>query len=232
MRERHWLRCRVFGGRRRLPSLLACGISGVLLLSVGSVALAAGGGVVAPGGKVAGKGYSYWLERTWQVAFAAPTPPGPKVCETLKVNGKRVAMLEGGYYPQGPALMFTCSEPSGRPMYVAEPSAECSTLRGDHNGFGTTRTELERCARAMFSGSAGATLVDGRPVANFQRFITATGLFPVHAATPNFLGATKGLNGQSAAHGYGLLLKGFAKGTHTVVVIGDNSKATFTLHVN
>jgi hypothetical protein len=59
----------------------------------------------------------------------------------------------------------------------------------------------------------------------------ATGLYPVHAATPNFLGATK-LSGQSAAYGYGLLLNGFAKGTHTVVVIGTNSKVTYTLHVS
>jgi hypothetical protein len=231
MRESRWLLRRIFGGRRRVHGLMACGISGVLLLSVGSVALAAGGSVVAPGGKVAGKSYSYWLERTWQVAIAAPSPPGPKVCQNLKVNGKRVAMLEGGYYPQGPALRYTCSEPSGRPMYVAEPSDECSTLQGDHDGYGTTRTELERCARAMFQGHFGATLVDGRRVANFQKFITATGLYPVHAARPNVLGTT-GVNGQSAAYGYGLLLKGFAKGTHTVVVIGNNSKATFTLHVS
>jgi hypothetical protein len=58
------------------------------------------------------------------------------------------------------------------------------------------------------------TTIDGRPV-NAPKLVAASGAYPAHAAHKNILALPAG-NGRSAAYGYGLLLTGFAKDTHTI----------------
>ena len=114
---------------RRRSRATAVAVAGVLALGVGSAALAATDvHVVPPGGKVAGTGYAYWLKRQWQLQFAT-TPPYP-ACQTMTVNGHTVGYL--GIKSIAPATTkYNCSEPAGRPLYVIELSAECSTFHGD-----------------------------------------------------------------------------------------------------
>src|ERR1700716_1879130 len=125
----------------------------VLIVSTALAGFAAAAGpVVPPGGKAGGEGYAYYLERSWQIFFSAASRPKP--CNTIAVRGQRVAMLLGGY--SGKPERHTCSVPAGRPVYFAGIGAECSTLPGDHGKFGTTDSELKRCARAMYvDGHAG-----------------------------------------------------------------------------
>src|ERR1700694_3088944 len=79
-------------GRRPAPRALACGIGVALVLSLSGGALAAGPTNVVPAnGKVAGHGYGYWLQRSWQVVFSSSPPVKP--CQTLTANGDRVAYL-------------------------------------------------------------------------------------------------------------------------------------------
>ena len=190
---------------------------------------------VAPSGKVAGEGYAYWLQRSWQIALKSP-PPGPQVCETVTVNRQQVALLTVGAAAPG-KYNHTCNEPAGRPIYVQQLSDECSTFPGDHNGFGTTPSQLERCARVMFKGAAATASVDGHSVADFSRFITATGVYPVHVPKHNLFNYRQ-RDGRSAAYGYGLLLTGLRTGEHTILLDGNVPSAkyqiqvTYTLHVH
>ena len=202
------------GARRKLRAI-AMAIGAVVVLGLGSAALAATGvHVVPPGGKVAGTGYAYWLERQWQLQFAN-TPPYT-ACRTMTVNRQRVGYL--GIKSIVPATTtYTCSEPAGRPLYVIELSAECSTFHGDHLTFGTSDAQLRQCARAEFLGGTPTitTSVDGRAL-DVMKLVTATGVYPVHVPKNNLLGTNKAGNGRGAAYGPGLLLTGLSKGTHVI----------------
>ena len=200
------------------------------LLWLGNTAFAAAGKVVPPNGKVAGEGYAYWLERSWRTVFSISPPVSP--CQTLTTNGQRVAYLTLTTLAPG-TDKYTCSEAAGRPMYVVELSNECSTFKGDHGNFGTTDSQLKKCARALFEGAHETTTIDGKSV-DVYKLIAATGAYHIHAAHNNILGLPPG-NGRSAAYGYGLLLTGFAKGSHTIhtlASIGTSAwNITFTVVV-
>jgi hypothetical protein len=186
--------------------------------------------VVPPSGKVAGHGYAYWLQRHWQSMFNLNTssPSAANSCKSLTVNGQRVAYLSG------PHSTSTCSEPAGRPIYVPVASADCSTFSGDHEGFGTSDSQLELCSKSMFArvGTALA-FVDGRAV-DIKGLVAATGAFPVHAASGNPFGLPAG-SGRLAAYGSALLLTGFSQGTHTIhyVVSGSSgANVTYSVHIS
>ena len=186
----------------------------ILVLGLGTAALATTGTHVVPvGGKVAGTGYADWLKREWQLQFAN-TPPY-KACQTMTVSGRKVEYL--GIKSIAPATTsYTCNEHAGRPLYVIELSAECSTFRGDHLTFGTTNSQLTQCARTEFRQGTPtqATTIDGHSV-DVSKLVAATGVYRVHNAKGNFVTSTN-RSGRSAAYGWGLLLTGLAKGTHVI----------------
>jgi hypothetical protein len=200
------------GSRRLAAAALAAGIGAALTLSASGEALAAGASNVVPAnGTVAGHGYGYWLQRSWQATFSASPPLGP--CKSLTANGQHVGYLTLKTLAPG-TDHYTCSEPAGRPTYVVGLSNECSTFKGDHSTFGTSDQQLKRCARAGFQGARDTTTIDGHSV-NVDRLVAATGAYAVHVPQNNPFGLAPG-KGRSAAHGFGLLLTGFAKGTHVI----------------
>ncbi|MGO9903052.1 MAG: hypothetical protein ACLP0J_25970 [Solirubrobacteraceae bacterium] len=220
-------------------SLEGCGSSAAKSTSATSSSSAVN--VVPVTGTVAGNGYSYWLQRSIQLLFSSPAPLS--TCDTLTSNGQRVGFFTFSTTPGTYHAM--CSEPAGRPLYVEEAWNECSTFEGDHSK-GTSDQQLMLCARNMSEiggqeaklGWKGVTMsatVDGKLV-NLWKLLAATGVYPVQAAVGNTLGAFSG-SGRSAAYGLGLLLAGFAKGTHvihsvfTTIGVGhwDN---TVTVHVH
>ena len=221
-----------FGSRRLAPAALAAGIGVALMLSASGEAFAAGANNVVPAdGKVAGHGYGYWLQRSWQATFSASPPANP--CQALTANGQRVGYLTLKTLAPG-TDRYTCSEPAGRPMYVVGLSNECSTFKGDHGPFGTSDQQLKRCARALFAVAVETTTIDGHSV-NVDKLVAATGAYAVHSTKKNPFGIAPG-KGRSAAYGFGLLLTGFAKGTHvihTLARIGTEKwDITFTVHVH
>ena len=190
--------------RRTLCLLVAaCGLWAV---AMGMTAWAAAASPVVPaGGKVAGKGYAYWLKLVVlrQLEHTAGAP-----CDTVTVGGERVAILSPN--TNRSVSSITCDEPVGRPIYVVQLTYECSTLAGDHPGFGTTSAQLKKCAvvgaeRAVYSAS-----LDGQPI-DLHKLVTATGVFFV----PMVAGGSAP-TARSAADGPGLLLRGPIKGTHTI----------------
>lgn len=223
---------RTSGSRRASIAASVCVLAGGLLLVLsGGGFAAAGSNVVPPSGTVAGHSYAYYLERGWQLYFSSPAP-GPRTCPTITVDGQKVALVGG---PGGGGGKSTCNEPTGRPIYLPGPEDECSTLPGDHNGFGTTESQLKRCARAGMKGALASASVDGHRISHFNGFITATGVYSIHLPKNRFPGV-KQRSGRSAAYGYGLLVIGLTKGTHTLhhagTVMGDHVEATVRLHVH
>jgi hypothetical protein len=228
--DRNHLRLR-FGGNRLAPATLARGIGVVLLLSTAGTALAAGAsGVVPANSNAAGHGYAYWLQRSWQFHFSSS--PSVKPCQTLAAGGQLVGYLTLDALAPG-KHKITCSEPVGRPLYADELSSECSTFHGDHGNFGTSGTQLERCAHATFKGLKNTTTVDGHRV-DMKSLIAATAVYPVHLNQRNAFGAPPG-GGRSAAYGYGLLLSGLGIGTHVIHSLASAGGTTFditwTVHV-
>jgi hypothetical protein len=111
---------------------------------------------------------------------------------------------------------------------VIELSAECSTFHADHLTFGTSNSQLKRCARTEFIGGSPTvtTTIDGH-VVDVLKLVAATGVYRVHMPKNNVLGTNQPGNGRSAAYGPGLLLTGLAKGTHVI-----HSVATVSQPVN
>jgi hypothetical protein len=186
--------------------------------------------VVSPTGKVAGEGYAYYEQRSTQklLDFSRPVRP----CQTLVVNGQRVAYLTiTTVFPS--TNKYTCSEPAGRPMYVVGIGNECSTFRGDHGNFGTTDSQLRKCARALFKGLKPGFAVDGHSV-NVSKLLTATGAFPIDISKHPLFPLSPG-KGRSAAYGPGLLLSGLSKGNHTIKGVASSGTSkwnfTWTVHV-
>jgi hypothetical protein len=220
-----------WSGRRLAAAARVLAISAGLLLSLGTAAVAAAGAVVvSPTGKVAGEGYAYYAQVSTQKLLNSSLPVRP--CQTLVVNGQRVAYLTlATILPV--TSKWTCRERAGRPVYAVGIGNECSTFKGDHGHFGTTDSQLRKCARALYKGLKTSFTVDGHSV-NVSRLITATGVFPIHISKKPLFPLPAG-NGRSASYGPGLLLTGLSKGTHIIhqVTTGGTSmwNITWTVQV-
>jgi hypothetical protein len=198
--------------------------------SSGTVARAAGPApVVGPGGKVAGEGYPYWLGVSNQIFWN--DGGAPPLCQTLHAHGQAVAFLDGVDTDQ----QITCAVAPQQPIYVHGVGFECSTLNRDHPGYGTSAAQLERCARVSFKGDHGAVSIDGVPVVNYRKLISAAPV--VGARLPKHNGfhlAPQRM--RSADYGEGLLLRGLTAGTHTIVVksftTSGNEQRKFVVHVS
>jgi hypothetical protein len=200
-----------------------------LLAGAAGAAQAAGPSpVVAPGGTVAGHGYPYWLGAANRIFFdAGGTPP---LCQTLHSGGQAVEFLDGVDTDQ----TIRCTVPAGEPVYVHGIDYECSTLHGDHNGFGTSATQLQRCARDGFKGLRGTASVDGVRVSDYRELISAAPTAELSLPKHNAFHLPP-QRVRSAGYGEGLLLRGLAAGTHTIVVRsftpGADQRRTFVVHV-
>ena len=208
------------------------GVASVLVPVFCAVAAAAiAGNVVPAGGRIAGKGYGYWLARSWQRVFNSTSPVSP--CQTLTANGRPVTFLTLTSLTPG-TYAYRCDEPAGRPAYVDGLSNECSTFSGDHAGFGTTAADLRRCAKAGWIGAQETTTLNGRPV-DMSTLVAGTRVYPVDAAQDNILGIPPG-RGRSAAYGYGLGLTALTPGTtviHSIFVAGTSSwDITWSVHAH
>ena len=62
------------GGREMRRGALCVGATAVLVLFLAAGGLAATSPIVPAGGKVAGKGYAYYLKRVWLLNFAGSPP--------------------------------------------------------------------------------------------------------------------------------------------------------------
>jgi hypothetical protein len=182
----------------------------VLSLSAGAFASTLGD-VVPSTGSVAGHPYAYWLQRTWQLYFTSPAP-GPGACQTATVNGQAVTLVEdigGG--------RSSCHVAAHKPIFVNELSTACSTISGQHNGWGTSDGDLQKCSRTITERAGITEWLDGQRVPNFGKvFWKPVKAFAVTVPPHRFSTFKSGGQARAAAWGWALLLKGLPKGTHTV----------------
>jgi hypothetical protein len=199
------------------------------------MALAAvGTAVVGPGGIAAGGGYVYWLGVKNRLFFDTPAP-GPPVCATEHGPAGPIAFLLGGGRERH---SFSCHEPAGRPIYVNGLNNECSTLKGDHNGYGTSDAQLRRCARSGYRGLSASATLDGRRVANYHELIATSPPITFHIRTNNSLGIAP-QSGRSVSYGEGLLLSGLSVGTHNIRISekfpppnqSNNNTVIYAVHI-
>ncbi len=221
--------------RRAGRYLSSVGVAVVLAGLACSTSLAAGHGtVVGPRGKAAGGGYAHWLAVRNRLLFDTAAP-GPPVCGTQRGPAGPIAFLLGGGHDRHD---FSCSEPAGRPVYVGGLTNECSTISGDHKGYGTTNGELARCARRGYQGLRTSAKLDGARVASFDKLIIQAPPITFHVPRNNPFGI-KPQSGRSVAYGSGLLLSGLTAGTHTIRISerfppphqSDSNTVTYVLHV-
>jgi hypothetical protein len=188
----------------------ACG-TGALAASAASA-----GPAVPPHGRVAGGSYSDWLAAKEKAFFETPSP-GVKACATLHRAGGTVAYLNPAQVGGG---AWTCDVPANEGIYVNGVSNECSTLKGDHNGFGTSAAQLEDCARTLVKGLSGTASVDGRTVSDYGSLFAAAPAQVVHIPAKNGFGIKHPETATTAAYGEGMLLSGWSSGTHKIHVTG------------
>lgn len=218
---------------RRRVAIAAVGT--LLTGFAGAVAQAASPGptgaaaVVGPGGQVAGQDYGYWLGVSNQIFF--DDGGAPPLCQTLHAHGQTVEFLDGVDTDQ----QIKCTVPAGEPIYVHGVSNECSTLHGDHAGFGTSATQLKRCARGGFKGVHGIALVDGARVVNYRHLISAAPVLVARLPRHNMFHLAP-QRMRTADYGEGLLLRGLSAGRHTIVVKSftpaGSQRRTFVVHVS
>jgi hypothetical protein len=201
---------------RRSRPALALLAGAVVLAACASTALASEASPVVPaGGTVAGEGYAYWLTQKNVQFFDSGgySTTDAHVCETLSAPGGTVTFLNGGSV----GGKITCSSPLGRPVYVDGVGQECSTIEGDHAGFGTSPDQLELCARSQFAsaGLHGTAFVDGVPVGDYSSLLSETPAVAVGIPARNRFGLPA-TGAVTADYGEGLLLDGLTAGTHTI----------------
>lgn len=216
---------RLFGARHALAGL-AAGLL-MLVLSAGAFASAAGD-VVPPSGSTAGGDYAYWLKQTWTRYFS--TPGGPGACQTTKAHGATMTLVEdigGG--------KSSCNVPAGQPAFVNEAGKECSAIPGHHNGYGTSTSQLQQCARAGIETVLISIYIDGkRTPSDFGKYYwKPTKAFTTHVASNRFPGYHKSTT-EAAAWGWALMFKQLPKGTHKIVCNArsrQTKKTVFTSQV-
>jgi hypothetical protein len=189
-----------------------------LLLTAVALCSAAPSAVAAAPGHLLGDLWTTVLETP---AAENPFSTGEPAC--IDLGGNTMAPFSPS--PQD----FACTVKRGTKVFVAASTWECSSFPGDHFAFGTTEAELRECAR-QHDAVAPTVTVDGQPVT-----VTAieTRLLRVHLPNDNIFELTGAdRTGQSVAHGWVVLLKHLAPGTHTIELEIAGSTITTTIIVN
>jgi hypothetical protein len=155
--------------------------------------------------------YQHWLAADWQTTFTHPE--GQKDCQPVTVSGRPGRLLND--VTRSRHVHYDCPIAAGTTLYVGGPSAECSTVPGDHPD-GTTDAELARCAAKQLGSVADTTTLTVDDVTTrLSDYKVSAGPFLVHQPkTAHQPAAT----GHSVAIGEGVVLAPLTAGDHLVTL--------------
>jgi hypothetical protein len=214
-----------FSGRWRALAILAVGV--VALAGSSGAFASASSSVVPPSGSAAGGNYAYWLKQTWERYFSVAGGPG--ACQTAPSATASVTLAEdisGG--------KSSCNVPAGQPAFVNELGMECSSIPGQHNGYGTSTSALQQCARAKVQSALISVYIDGKRLSDFGKYYWKSTKAFTTSVAPNRFPGFNGSSATAAAWGWSLLFKSLPKGTHTIVCNAryrSSNKTEFTSKV-
>lgn len=194
----------------------------LVLAAVGSApATARDPSAVVPAGAVIGSHtYAQWEARAWEweianLRFYASAVPRTRRCTTSGQTGLVWFLGGDNYEAEGDGITRTCDVPAGRYIFIADPSAECSTVEPPPF-HATTTAGLESCARSFGPVSSTLTL-DGKRLA-WSGFTVATSVFRfTMPARNNYLLVPGATSGRGAAYGDPVMLRPLSAGAHTLV---------------
>jgi hypothetical protein len=204
-------------GTEHLRRFVVSGPARALLLAAFTLCLITSSAGAHPTGPLLG---DLWTRVLQTPSAENPFGTGDAVCVHLR--GHTLAPFTPAGFPQD----STCTVKRGTKIFVAGSTYECSSfIPEDHVGFGTTEAELRECARQTDAQAAPEVTVDGRSVT-----LTAveTRVRRIHLPKDNVFGVTgTDRRGQFVAHGWVVLLRRLARGTHAIVIEID-AKTTVT----
>ena len=170
--------------------------------------------VIQPGATPYGKSYGEW-EAAWnQWAFALPVEnhpftDSPNIDFSAGQSGP-VWFLAGAGTTERAATI-----PSGKALFVALVSAECSSLELDPF-HGDTAEQQAACAKFFADHIHGVfCVIDGHSVNGIQNYRVASPQYTFTAPTPWIFGDVGG-TGTSVSDGYWVMLAPLSKGAHTL----------------
>jgi hypothetical protein len=201
----------MFAVRRRAMTGMAAAAALVGVLMVPVAFAAPLNDVLAPKATASSlQEYRALMTSTWQYYFEAPAP-GPKACTTATIGGERVSLVTN--FRSGNS---SCTVSANQPIYVNEYTNMCSTIPGEHNGFGTAPVDIRNCTYTI-SHVLISVWLDKHNIGNVfgRSFWVGTPAFPVTLAAGRFEGVSD-RNVTAAVWGWTLLLKKLPKGKHTL----------------
>jgi hypothetical protein len=121
---------------------------------------------------------------------------------------------------------------------VAGLNNECSTLKSDHNSYGTSNTQLARCARHGYKGLSASAWLDNKRITSYHKLLVLAPPVSFHVPKNNPFGIPP-QSGRSVSYGEGLLVVGLSAGTHTIRISekfpppnrSSSNTVTYKLHI-
>lgn len=177
-----------------------------------------------------GATYGEWSAKFWQWNFSMPVEHHP-LFETADCSAGQTGNL---WFLGGTAASFeqidqgngvilgtatrTCTVPPGTWLFIPLVNAECSTLPGDHPGFGTTEADLRACATYFTNFVNLSTMtasLDGVPITALNQYRAGSPLFSIGPLPANNIaGAPAGSTATAVSDGYYLMLHPLSVGQH------------------
>ena len=195
--------------------------------------------VAPPQARPHGATYAEWSARWWQWAFSTEaTPGGPFDNGSIDCGrhqpDRRVWFLAGPFNESG-TVDRSCTVPVGTKLLIPVINVECSNLEADPF-FGATPTARAQCVSAdLFAFDDLGLSVDGRPIANLERFAVISPDFAFTGVPGNPVGVVG--TESATSRGVFVMLGPLPPGSHTVTftgafpAVGFTATATYTLVV-
>jgi hypothetical protein len=162
------------------------------------------------------------LARLWTTVLETPSSQNPYLGDGCFSFGRTLV-------PFAATSVESCTVKPGTKLVLTGSSVECSSFDNDHGIFGTTPTELRRCAESSDAQTAPFIAVDGVQLRVNE---VETGVLDIQLPADNLFGLPEGSTGRSVAHGWVAKVHPLPVGTHLVTITSaDGSVISTTIIV-